>query len=640
MATINNTIRLNDNMKPVLQGIIYSLNTTLNALKGVDANSNKAFEGMIVDVQSALTATKQLQNAVTQMNTSLVNTAQRTAKNSFSFAELASKLYLVRNALFYLTQASTFVDSITNLDNRLNLILKQGQSLVALNDKIYYSANRARSSYVDMANNVGKLGVLAGEAFKNTDEIIRFSELMEKVFKLSGASATEQRAASYQLAQAMASGRLQGDEFRSIIENAPMLANYIVQYTGVSKSKLRELSRDGVITSDIIKNSMFAGAAEIEKRFASMQLTIGQRFQVMSNVAIKGIQPLIRQLTIMLNSPQFNTVFNTVLTGIINVTTVALNMFNILVSAGSYLIDNWTKIAPIIDITIGALKAYIFYLGVVQVLSIKTAITSAIAWATANAPLVILIALVGMVYGLWDKLNGLGKVLLVMLVGVAGALGVVTYAQIGLNAAMTANPIGLIVTAIGLLILGLVKLGFYLIDLYNTNQEFAFGFIEAWEYTKATFLTILSPILAGIEYATNMYTAFKALLEGRKVEESELIKFKDPWVEAEKNIKAKKLAWKPLEMPKKDESALEKAIQVQVDKANKALVVGKNKLNKTGKESIEDIYEYNKNMAIKNITNMGNNVRINIEKIEKTADADKVIDTIASKMLSGLYNSF
>ena len=77
---------------------------------------------------------------------------------------------------------------------------------------------------------ISKLGLQAGDAFNSNDELIRFTELLNKNFVIGGSSATEQAAAMYQLTQAMGSGRLQGDEYRSIIENAPMLAGAIEEY--------------------------------------------------------------------------------------------------------------------------------------------------------------------------------------------------------------------------------------------------------------------------------------------------------------------------------------------------------------------------------------------------------------------------
>ena len=75
--------------------------------------------------------------------------------------------------------------------------------------------------------------------YLNNDEIIKFSELLNKSFKVGGASTQEQEAGTYQLTQAMAAGKLQGDEFRSVMENAPLVADAIAKYTGKTKRRIK-----------------------------------------------------------------------------------------------------------------------------------------------------------------------------------------------------------------------------------------------------------------------------------------------------------------------------------------------------------------------------------------------------------------
>jgi len=117
---------------------------------------------------------------------------------------------------------------------------------------------------------------------------------MSKSFKISGASASEASNGMYQLTQAMASGRLQGDEFRSIMENAPMLAQAIADYAGKSMGELREMSKEGEITSDIIKNSMFVAADEINKKFEAMPMTFSQVGTVIGNTLLQTFEPVIQ----------------------------------------------------------------------------------------------------------------------------------------------------------------------------------------------------------------------------------------------------------------------------------------------------------------------------------------------------------
>ena len=92
----------------------------------------------------------------------------------------------------------------------------ESENLSQIQNQILASANDARASYTNMAASIAKMGTLAGKAFPDTmgnidtDEIIKFTELMNKNFVVGGSSATEQASAMYQLTQAMAAGKLQG----------------------------------------------------------------------------------------------------------------------------------------------------------------------------------------------------------------------------------------------------------------------------------------------------------------------------------------------------------------------------------------------------------------------------------------------
>ena len=84
------------------------------------------------------------------------------------------------------------------------MIVDDNGSVEDLENKIFAMSNRTRSDFLATSSVVSKLGILAGESFENTDEIVAFTELMNKNFAISGASIQEQTAAMYQLTQAMA----------------------------------------------------------------------------------------------------------------------------------------------------------------------------------------------------------------------------------------------------------------------------------------------------------------------------------------------------------------------------------------------------------------------------------------------------
>lgn len=207
-------------------------------------------------------------------------------------------------------------DGMTNTSARLNLINDGLQTNLELQQAIFNAADRSRGSYTAMADAVSKLGLNAADAFNSTGEMVNFTELLQKSFKVGGASTTEQASAMLQLTQAMGAGKLQGDEFRSIMENAPMLADAIAKYMGKSKGELKELSSDGLISADIIKNAIFAAGDDINAKFAEMPVTFGDVWTKIKNHALQSFGPIIDQVTGFLNSDGFSKFITMVCNGI------------------------------------------------------------------------------------------------------------------------------------------------------------------------------------------------------------------------------------------------------------------------------------------------------------------------------------
>ena len=212
---------------------------------------------------------------------------------------LVSSLRRLAGAYFGLrgiVQVGQLSDELVSTESRLNLINDGLQNTAELQGMIYRAAERSRGSYTAMSSTVSKLGILAKDAFSSTQEIVAFTELLNKNFIIGGAAAQEQTAAMYQLTQAMASGRLQGDEYRSIIENAPLLAQAIEDYmrnVQNAKGTMKDWASAGLLTSDVIKAAMFNAADEVEERFAAMPTTWAQAWQQAKNLTIEVFQPVL-----------------------------------------------------------------------------------------------------------------------------------------------------------------------------------------------------------------------------------------------------------------------------------------------------------------------------------------------------------
>ena len=162
----------------------------------------------------------------------------------------------------------------------------------------------------------------------------------------------------YQLTQAMAAGRLQGDEFRSIMENAPLLAQAIAKYMGKTVGELRELSSEGLITADVIKNAMFAAADKIDTRFKNMPRTIGEIWISIKNQAIKYHDPVLVKINEIANSKTFKIFSNNVVGAIAVISSVLLKVFELVMGISNFVTENWSLIAPIVLGIVGAMMAY------------------------------------------------------------------------------------------------------------------------------------------------------------------------------------------------------------------------------------------------------------------------------------------
>ena len=264
----------------------------------------------------------------------------------------------VKNALDLsdeLTQTTARLDMMVSQYNALNGTM---QTTDELSQMIFLSAQNSRASYMDTAASVAKLGNNARDAFASTGEIVQFAELVNKQFTIAGASATESSNAFLQLTQALGSGVLRGDELNSIFEQAPNLIQTVADYMDVPIGKIREMASDGQITADIVKNAMFAAADDIDAKFNSMPLTWGQLWTQYSNLALKTFQPVLQRLNEMANDQHMQTALTGIMNALSGAATIALNVIDVMVTGGAFIVDNWSMIAPVIGGVAAALAIY------------------------------------------------------------------------------------------------------------------------------------------------------------------------------------------------------------------------------------------------------------------------------------------
>lgn len=459
MADSNINVKISADSSEATAAVNKVANTISSELpKSVAEASNKV-------AKEAAGIRAEIKSIVAQMNKGL------------QFAGAVTGIGLVANKVKDVAVAAAqTADELTSIRSRINLINDGSQTTAEIMDKIYGAANRSRGSYIDMADSVAKLNMLAKDAFSSNDEAIAFVEQLNKQFKISGASVQEASAAMYQLTQAMAAGKLQGDEFRSIMENAPLLAQSIAQQMGLSVGQLKEMSSQGLITADIIKEALFNSAEETNAKFAEIPMTFAEVGQSIQNQLIQAFQPVLEQISSIPQSGEFQALSEGVGVAIRGMAVAAQGSIGLISAAfaglriaistisqtvrsfGSLFITTMPRITTVVLGTIAAFTAYRVAVNACSAqtaaLTVKTLAYNAaqILTTTATKAFYTAMTVLRVAFGATVFLIGALTMPLTVLRSLFAALRsgmlLTAVAQRVLNAAMRANPVGILISVL------------------------------------------------------------------------------------------------------------------------------------------------------------------------------------------------
>lgn len=292
-------------------------------------------------------------------------------------------------------KALNISDELVQTTSRLNMMNDGVQTTAELVNMVYAAAQDARGSFSQMADVVARFGNNAKDAFSSSEEVVAFADLIQKQMTIAGASTQEAANAELQLSQALGSGVLRGDELNSIFEQAPNLIQNIADYLDVPIGKIREMAADGELSADVVKAAIFSAADDINSKFNEMPMTWGQIWQSMQNTALIAFQPVLQRLNDLANSEAFQTFIQGAIEAIATLANILLNVFDLAVSIGTFIGDNWSVISPIIYGVIAALAVYAAYLGIVKAIELASAAASMIHSLAMSAKIAVMAAVTG-----------------------------------------------------------------------------------------------------------------------------------------------------------------------------------------------------------------------------------------------------
>lgn len=528
MATISNTMAINDQMSPALNAIANALAACISAFDQMQAVSGQAVNTSNIqaanqalaqtetqadaaaqsiedgraatqaatqaaqqqaqtqadvtdNIQEATNALEQTENAQDEVNQSL-------QEGSNAADQLWGKLKgLIAAYVGWQTVKQTveWSDQITNINARLDIINDKMQTTKELQAMIMASANRTYSSYMDTANAVSQMGMAAGNAFQNNQELIGFVEQLNKQFVIGGVAAEQQASVLFNMTQALSQGVLRGQDLNSVIQNMPAVARAIEQYLGATPGSIKELGEQGKITADVLKNAVMSVADDTNKKFNDMPNTFADVWNKTKNTMIAGMFSLQKTIEETINSERFKAMMD----GIAS----AFNSFISIVGVGikwtvglvGFLYDNWSLIAPVIGTVVAALTIYravMLGINAVEIISKGIKLAGVVASYAKAAATGVEVA----------------------------ATTAATAAQWGLNTAMLASPVTWIIAAI-IAIVGLLYLAIAVINKVTGESYSATGIIAAvvwglWAYIKNIIAAVWNTLLSLAEFFINVWT--------------------------------------------------------------------------------------------------------------------------------------
>ena len=373
-----------------LSGKIQEQGAALQAL-GDAANSisGKGFDQMTAAIKegnSALIDTIENQSRLGRETQKTNNQAGKLLSTIKRIAAAAGVTTLVRSFL-------DFSDTQAQINARLNLMNDGFQTTNELSEMIYQSALRSKAAYSDTADAVGKMGLNAGNAFSSNQELIAFTEQVNKQFKIGGASAQEQSNAMVQLTQAMAAGVLRGQDLNSILAAAPGIARTIEESMGWASGSIKQYAEDGKVTAQVVKNALLDMADQTNQKFESIPMTLSDAMTQAQNIVQHEVKQMAQSWNDFIRTDQGQELLGEAISLLSVMAQVGTDALSGIGSAALFVADNMDMILPILAaVGLGFL--------LVKAQAVQAALGSAAAagihmasWAAANWPILLLVAL-------------------------------------------------------------------------------------------------------------------------------------------------------------------------------------------------------------------------------------------------------
>ena len=177
-------------------------------------------------------------------------------------------------------------DEFTVLNNRLKAVTNSQEEAASAFKLVQQVASNTRADLGAVASLFSDITLATEEMGLTQQQVATVASTFSKALKVSGADAGAAAGAIRQFGQALASGVLRGDEFNSINEANSKFMGEFAKALGVTRGELRDMAKEGVLTSEVILQATERMAASVDADFAKTSSTIGESFVALKNSMI------------------------------------------------------------------------------------------------------------------------------------------------------------------------------------------------------------------------------------------------------------------------------------------------------------------------------------------------------------------
>ncbi|MBK9658082.1 MAG: tape measure protein [Rhodanobacteraceae bacterium] len=187
------------------------------------------------------------------------------------------------------TQLVQVADQWNLMVARLKLATAGQREFVIAQGELFAIAQRIGVPLAEVSTLYGKLQQAVRQLGGEQKTALSLTESISQALRISGASASEAQSSLLQFGQALASGVLRGEEFNSVVENSPRLAQALADGLNVPIGRLRKLAEQGQLTADVVVNALMSQKDKLAAEYAQLPVTVGTAFERVKNAFAQWI---------------------------------------------------------------------------------------------------------------------------------------------------------------------------------------------------------------------------------------------------------------------------------------------------------------------------------------------------------------